>query len=181
MTPRVGILSRYNDGLLAGWPGFEPRHCKIFSLLHGVQTCSEANPASYLMDIGGSFPGGNATEAWSWPLTSIKYRGQEWWSCTSAPPRLQGTSLPVYHYDISGCSQPCECCEWEYAVTVDYGRLKLCNFVDRYLSTKPHGATSNDCFLLSQFSPSIITFRLIFLPSVFLRWDISIFYSLVFG
>jgi hypothetical protein len=36
-----------------------------------VQTGSGAHPASYLMSIGGSFPGGKADEAWNWPLTSI--------------------------------------------------------------------------------------------------------------
>jgi hypothetical protein len=33
-----------------------------FSLLHVVQTGSEANPASYPMGTGGSFPGGKAAE-----------------------------------------------------------------------------------------------------------------------
>jgi hypothetical protein len=28
------------------------------------------HPTSYLMGTGGSFPGGKAAEAWSWPLTS---------------------------------------------------------------------------------------------------------------
>jgi len=34
-----------------------------FSLLHRVQTGSEANPASYPMGTGGSFPGGKAAGA----------------------------------------------------------------------------------------------------------------------
>jgi hypothetical protein len=42
-----------------------------FSLRHRVQTGSGAHPASYQMGTGGSFPGD-----WSWPLTSIYYRGQ---------------------------------------------------------------------------------------------------------
>jgi hypothetical protein len=41
-----------------------------FSLLQIVQTGSEFHPTSYTMDTGGSFPGGKATGAWSWPLTS---------------------------------------------------------------------------------------------------------------
>jgi hypothetical protein len=42
-----------------------------FCLLYSIQTGSEAHPPSYPMDIGGSFPGGKAAGAWSWPLTSI--------------------------------------------------------------------------------------------------------------
>jgi hypothetical protein len=38
---------------------------------HCVQTGSGAHPASYPMDTRGSAPGGKATGAWSWPLTSI--------------------------------------------------------------------------------------------------------------
>jgi hypothetical protein len=42
-----------------------------FSLHHCVQNDSEAHPASYPMGTRGSFPGGKAAGAWSWPLTSI--------------------------------------------------------------------------------------------------------------
>jgi hypothetical protein len=38
--------------------------------LHVVQSGSEVHPASYLIGTGGSFPGGQAAGAWSWPLTS---------------------------------------------------------------------------------------------------------------
>jgi hypothetical protein len=41
-----------------------------FSLHHRVQNGSGAHPASYPVGTGGSFPGGKAAEAWSWPLTS---------------------------------------------------------------------------------------------------------------
>jgi hypothetical protein len=41
------------------------------------QNVSVAHPASYPMGTGGYFPGGKAAGAWSWPLTSIKCRGQE--------------------------------------------------------------------------------------------------------
>jgi hypothetical protein len=34
-----------------------------FSLLHSVQTGSEAHPASYTIDTGGSFPGNKAAGA----------------------------------------------------------------------------------------------------------------------
>jgi hypothetical protein len=42
-----------------------------FSLHHRVQNGSGAHPASYPMGTRGSFPGGKAAGAWSWPLTSI--------------------------------------------------------------------------------------------------------------
>jgi hypothetical protein len=42
-----------------------------FSLRHHVQTGSGAHPVSYPMGTGGSFPGGKAAGAWSWPLTFI--------------------------------------------------------------------------------------------------------------
>jgi hypothetical protein len=57
-----------------------------FSFLHSVQTGSGTQPASYPMGTGGSFPGGKAAGAWSWPLTSIQCRGQDRWSYTSTPP-----------------------------------------------------------------------------------------------
>jgi hypothetical protein len=41
-----------------------------FSLLHFVQIGFGAHPASYLMGIGGFFPGGKVAGAWSIPLTS---------------------------------------------------------------------------------------------------------------
>jgi len=42
-----------------------------------VQNGSGAHPASYPMGTGGSFLGGKAAGAWSWPLASIWCRGQE--------------------------------------------------------------------------------------------------------
>jgi hypothetical protein len=42
-----------------------------FSLRHHVQTDSGVHAAPYPMGTGGSFPGGKAAGAWSWPLTSI--------------------------------------------------------------------------------------------------------------
>jgi hypothetical protein len=35
---------------------------------------------------GGLFSRGKVYGVWSWPLTSIKCRGQEWWSSTFTPP-----------------------------------------------------------------------------------------------
>jgi hypothetical protein len=48
-----------------------PAEAGNFSLHHRVQNGSGACPASYLMGTGDSFPGGKATGAWSWRLTSI--------------------------------------------------------------------------------------------------------------
>jgi hypothetical protein len=42
-----------------------------FSLHYHVQNGSGAHPASYPMGTRGSFFGGKAAGAWSWPLTSI--------------------------------------------------------------------------------------------------------------
>jgi len=38
-----------------------------FSPYHRVQTGSGAHPASYTIGTRGSFPGGKAAGAWSWP------------------------------------------------------------------------------------------------------------------
>jgi len=48
-----------------------PAGAGIFSFLHRVQSGSGAHPASYSMCTRGSFTGGKAAGAWSWPLTSI--------------------------------------------------------------------------------------------------------------
>jgi len=42
-----------------------------FSLRHRVQNGPRAHQASYPMGTGDSYPGGKASGAWSWPLTSI--------------------------------------------------------------------------------------------------------------
>jgi hypothetical protein len=54
-----------------------PAGARNFSLHHRVQNGPEAHPDSYPMGNRGSFPGGKAAGAWSWPLTSIYCRGQE--------------------------------------------------------------------------------------------------------
>jgi hypothetical protein len=96
-----GRLSRYSYELQARQQGFDSRQVQeIFSppqCLHRLW----GPPRPYPMGIGGSFPGGNAAGAWSWPLTSIQCRGEEWWSYTShplsTPIRLHSveTSLPL--------------------------------------------------------------------------------------
>jgi hypothetical protein len=59
-----------------------------FSLHRRVQNGSEAHPASYPVGTRGSFPGGKAAGAWSWPLTSIWCRGQ----------RMSGAIHPLPQY-----------------------------------------------------------------------------------
>jgi hypothetical protein len=67
--------------LARGWTTerleFESRYIQEFSLLHVVQTGSGAEPASYSVGNWGSFSGGKADGAWSWPLTWNYCRGQE--------------------------------------------------------------------------------------------------------
>jgi hypothetical protein len=48
-----------------------PAKAGNFSLHHGVQNGSESHLASYPMGTRGSFLGGKAAGAWSWPLNSI--------------------------------------------------------------------------------------------------------------
>jgi hypothetical protein len=68
----AGIAQRYGAGLRAGGSRFRvSAGVEYFSLSHRVQTGSGAHPASYPMGIRVSFPGGKASGAWSWPLTSI--------------------------------------------------------------------------------------------------------------
>jgi hypothetical protein len=49
-----------------------------FSPHHRVQNGSGAHPASYQMNTRGSFPGGKAVGAWSWPLTPSSAEVKEW-------------------------------------------------------------------------------------------------------
>jgi hypothetical protein len=77
-TSRVSLVSietgyRLDNQTISVW---FLRGAGNFSLQHHVQTGSGAHPASYPVGTGGSFPGGKATGAWSWPLTSILCQGQ---------------------------------------------------------------------------------------------------------
>jgi hypothetical protein len=73
------IAQCYSAGLWAGLSEVRvPVGTGNFSLHHRVQTGSGAHPASYAVGTRGSFSGGKAAEPWSWPLTSIWYRGQEY-------------------------------------------------------------------------------------------------------
>jgi hypothetical protein len=65
----VGIETGYelDDRIGVRFPAWAGK----FSLYHRVQTGSGAHPVFYPTGTGGSFPGGKAAGAWSWPLTSI--------------------------------------------------------------------------------------------------------------
>jgi hypothetical protein len=71
----------------------------VFFSTPSAQTCSAPHPASYPMRIGGSFPGGNAVGAWSWPLTSIQCLVQEWCTCT---PYVFMAQKQLYVYLLNG-------------------------------------------------------------------------------
>jgi hypothetical protein len=79
----------YSAGLRAGWSAVRvPKGVGNFSLHHHVHTGSWAHPVSYPMGTRGSFPGGKATGAWSWSLTSTWCRGQ----------RMSGAIHPLPQY-----------------------------------------------------------------------------------
>jgi hypothetical protein len=81
LVVRGAGIAQSVERLATGWTAegseFESLEGQEFSVLHVVQTCSAVHPASYPMDTGGYFPGGKAAAVWSWPLTSIYWRGQE--------------------------------------------------------------------------------------------------------
>jgi hypothetical protein len=83
----VGIALGYGLGDRGSRVWF-PEEAGNFSLHQRVQNGSGAHPASYPMGTRGSFPGGKAAGAWSWPLTSIYCRGQ----------RISGAILPLPQY-----------------------------------------------------------------------------------
>jgi molybdopterin biosynthesis enzyme len=65
------LRSQYSDWLQAGrLRGRSSSPSRVKNFLHVAQTRSGAHPTSYPMDTGGSFSGGKAAGAWSWPLTS---------------------------------------------------------------------------------------------------------------
>jgi hypothetical protein len=67
---------RLATGWTTEWSEFEYRQDQEFSRLHVFQTGSGAHPASYPMATEGSFRGGKAAGAWSWPLTSSYCRNK---------------------------------------------------------------------------------------------------------
>jgi hypothetical protein len=84
ITCRAG-LAQSVQRRTRGWPA-GVRFLAGVKILHIVQTGSRAHPNSYTMGTRDCFTGGKAAEAWSWPLTLIWCRGQEWWSYISILP-----------------------------------------------------------------------------------------------
>jgi hypothetical protein len=79
------ISQWYSAGLWTGWSGVRvPAEVGNFSLHYHAQAGSGAHPASYPMGARGSFPGGKADGAWSWPVASISVEVNAW-SYTSTP------------------------------------------------------------------------------------------------
>jgi hypothetical protein len=66
----IGYANQYSKKLQAWQREFDSRRGLAIFLFSCVQNGSGAHPAFYPMDIWGDFPGGKATGAWSWPLTS---------------------------------------------------------------------------------------------------------------
>jgi hypothetical protein len=97
LTPNfLSLAQRYSAGLRIGWSGVRiPAGAGNFSLHRHIQTGSGAHPASYLMGIKGSFPGGRVAGAWSWKLASILCRGR----------RVRGAIPPLPQYaSMAWCS-----------------------------------------------------------------------------
>jgi hypothetical protein len=79
VSPQIKNESRDSSvGIALGY-GLDDRGSRVrfpagagnFSLHHRVHNGFGAHPASYPVGTRGSFPGGKAAVAWSWPLTSI--------------------------------------------------------------------------------------------------------------
>jgi hypothetical protein len=71
-----------------------PARAGNFSLHLRVQNCSGAHPGSYTMGKRGSFPGGKAAGAWSWPLNPSSAEVKEWMEIyLHSPIRLHGVVL----------------------------------------------------------------------------------------
>jgi hypothetical protein len=78
----VGIVTGYR---LDDWDSIPSRGKRFFSFLQH-EDWIWGTPSFLSNGYWGSISGGKVAGAWSWPLTSIKWRGQEWWSYTSAHP-----------------------------------------------------------------------------------------------
>jgi hypothetical protein len=80
-----------------------PAQAGNFSLCHCVQNGSGAHPASYPMGNCGSFSGGKAAGAWSWPLTFIYRRGQRLSRAIHSPntPSWRGAQLKRRNAEVN--------------------------------------------------------------------------------
>jgi hypothetical protein len=81
-------------GCTTGVLGFDSRRGLGIFLFTASRTALEPTQPPIQWISGSSFLGDKAVEAWSWPLTSIWYRGQNKWTYTFTPPiRLHGVVL----------------------------------------------------------------------------------------
>jgi hypothetical protein len=88
-----------------------------FSLHHRVQNGSGTYPASYQMNTRGSFPGGKAAGAWSWPLTSI---------CEGVSESLRTGRLEWELQMAEFCSTRCSCISILWVSLVSFVAVTLC-------------------------------------------------------
>jgi len=58
----------------------------IFSLTNRIQTETGAQPASYPMGTGGSYPGDKAAGTWSWPSLPSSAEVKYAWNYNFTPP-----------------------------------------------------------------------------------------------
>jgi hypothetical protein len=66
--------------------GFDSRRCNVFLFSTASRPALGLTQPPIQWVPGASSPGVKRPEAWSWPVTSIQRRGQEWWSYTCTPP-----------------------------------------------------------------------------------------------
>jgi hypothetical protein len=85
-----GYLSRCSDGLRAGRPRFDSLPCKIFSLLHSIQTGSRAHPASCPVGLSTGIKGQGCEAEHSLPSSAEVTKGG---AVISTPPCLHGVVL----------------------------------------------------------------------------------------
>lgn len=67
-----------------------------FFLLHTIHTGSGSHPATYPVGTRCSVAWCEVARVWNWPLTSVFYQCQAWWSSTSTPPHLQDINTLFY-------------------------------------------------------------------------------------
>jgi hypothetical protein len=103
----LGQLRRYSDGPRArGWGSIPERDKRFFSTPQRQDRLSDP-PASYPIGTESCLPGGKAAMAWSWLLTSILCRGQEYCYTSTIPYvfiawQLINHRVPYYVYQQYG-------------------------------------------------------------------------------
>jgi hypothetical protein len=104
----VGIATGY--GLEDGVVRVRVPVRQEFLFFHAVNTGSGVHPISYTLGTGGSFLGGKAAGAWSWPLPT-DVEAKKMWIYTSTPIRFYDAQGQLYLYQVSFMllvSSPCK-------------------------------------------------------------------------